>query len=160
MELENIFKKLKKIQPNEMYSRNSRAVILGTLPPEELETRTVWGILSHSFQYGTTVALGVVFLLIILGGFSTWRFLSPIADTNIDQVGMRAEAQVIESQLHLAEIQYTTDEQPAKASSVPVTPEQAATAKQQAEDNARQMGLVASSSDEVSIDDVLAELAK
>jgi hypothetical protein len=170
MELEHILKQLRHIEPDEAYSLRSRSVLMATLPSDERPTFTAWQVITHSLQFGSAVAMAGMLLVLVLGGFSTWRFLSPFRLTSLDPAGLRAEAQAVDVQLEMTKLNYTPA--PAAAGIAPMavaepeTPDQTeakAPAKAQAQAEAKDLGLVAattSTNDEVGVDDMLSELAE
>ncbi len=105
MKLFDILKQFKNIQPNEDFSRYSRAEIL--LSPQD-ERRTMHGIFTflHVVETGAAIALVGFFILILTGNFSLMRFIEPVQYAVIDPAGLHAEAQAIDIQIKLANIEY------------------------------------------------------
>ena len=100
-------KKLKSIEPDATYKGRSRELILGT---PLASRKTVWDFIQHSVQSGSALALVGVFVLLLFGGFSTWRFLSPFELSALDAASLRAEAQAIDIQVQLTNVGYTEHE--------------------------------------------------
>lgn len=106
MELNEILKNLKRIQPDEAYSRSSRETILSVMPKEERFSLNPWRVVTHSFQFSSAIALATFLILLGVGGFSAWRMLSPLRTGSLDPMSLRAEAEAIDTQLHLTDITY------------------------------------------------------
>ena len=105
MKLSDILKQFKNIQPDADFSRRSRAEIL--LSPQE-ERRTMRGVFAflHVIETGAAVALAGFFILILTGSFSPTRSIAPIQYAVIDPAGLHADAQAIDIQIQLANIEY------------------------------------------------------
>lgn len=104
MNPEDLLRHIRSLEADPSYVRRSRTLIL-----EERSYRPgVWRALAQSFHFGASVALASIFLVVILGGFSAWRFLSPFRLDSLDVSGLRAEAQAIDVQIQLADVTYPT----------------------------------------------------
>jgi hypothetical protein len=105
MKLSDILKQFKNIQPDADFSCRSRAEIL--LSPQS-ERRTMRGVFAflHVIETGAAVALVGFFILILTGSFSPTRSIAPIQYAVIDPTGLHAEAQAIDMQIQLANIEY------------------------------------------------------
>jgi hypothetical protein len=172
MELEHILKQLRHIEPDEAYSLRSRSILMATLPSDERPSFSPWQVITHSLQFGSAVAMAGMLILLVLGGFSTWRFLSPFRLTSLDPAGLRAEAQAVDVQLEMTKLNYAapkiaeTMAVTAEPEPEPETPDQIeakAPAKAQAEAEAKDLGIVpatTSTDSETNVDDVLSELAE
>jgi hypothetical protein len=101
MELEKILKQLHKIQPDPDYARNSRLRIIGLAhrAPKFTVRTFVMGIL----RSGSAMAVTGLMLLLALGGFSLYGLIGSVS--GLDD-SLRAEAQAISMQIHLADLQY------------------------------------------------------
>src|SRR3989344_205961 len=150
MDLEDILKKLKHLSPDEQYTAWSRKVVLSSLPAEK-PLRNPWQILSHTFQFGSAVALAGVLLLLLLGGFSG-SSLSPFKLTSLDPADLKAEAQAIDVQLEITRIQYDLPVEPAlqneTTTAARATDPAALELKSQATAEAQNLGLPSPSSTE------------
>lgn len=160
MEPIHLLKKLKEVSPDKAYTKRSRYAILETLPAAGRQTP--WQMLVHSLQFGSAVALAGVLLVLVLGGFSTWRFLSPFGLASLDPGSLKAEAEAIEAQIHLANVTYNDPAPEARLMTDPEAPvAEKGNAEKQAEQEAKSLGLVSvTSSTEMTLDDVLAKLAE
>lgn len=161
MEFILLLKKLKEISPDAAYTKRSRHAILETLPALR-PWQSPWQIFMHSLQFGSAIALAGVLLVLVLGGFSTWRFLSPFGLASLDPGSLRAEAEAIDAQLHLASVSYNENLEAADGMAAAESPaDDKAAAKKQAEEEAKNLGLVpVTSSTEMTLNDVLGELAE
>src|SRR5271157_5112618 len=103
MDLLNLLKKLKNIEPDPRYTAESRSRIIGTSPSG---VGGVWRAVLHSIQFGSAVALASVLLILIVGGFSAWQAFSPLKLSSLDPASLRAEAQAVDIQIQLTDIAY------------------------------------------------------
>jgi hypothetical protein len=105
MKLFDLLKQFKNIEPGAEYSQRARTEIL--LSPQS-ERRTVRGVFAflHVVETGVAVVLAGFFILILTGSFSPTRSISPIQYSVIDPQGLHAEAQAIDMQIQLADVEY------------------------------------------------------
>jgi len=103
MDLITIFKQLKRIEPDIDYTGRSRATILGS---PRGGVAGAWHIVLHSLQFGSAVALVAVLFLLVIGGFSAWKFFSPLKLSSLDPASLRAEAQAVDIQIQLTDVAY------------------------------------------------------
>lgn len=156
MELQELLKQFKRIEPDAGYTRRSRSLIVEAPLPER-PLLSPWRIFTHSLQLGSAIALVGVLLILVLGGFSSWKFLSPFRLSSLDPSSLQAEAQAIDVQIHLTDINYV---EPGNQTTT-VKTALPAKAKQAAEKEAQNLGLTsASSSQPLTIDGVLDRLAQ
>jgi hypothetical protein len=101
--IEDHLNKLSAIVPDGEFAQRSRKQILGNVPTA---ARTPWRLFQESLRFGSAVALASVLLIVALGGFATWRSLSPFHISSLDPAGLRAEAQAIDIQVEVANIGY------------------------------------------------------
>ncbi len=94
-------KKLQAIQADKRFTERSRAMLIGTRRPLR-----VWDIILKNIELGASVALAGILIIIIFGGFSAWKFLSPLKLSNLDTTGLKAEAQAIDMQIDLTNLNY------------------------------------------------------
>ncbi len=97
----NDFKKLQSIQPDPSYSAKAKTHILSHTPEEPFAHRFIFAGL---FRSRTRLAIAGITLFILLGGFSAWKFLTPFSPASLDPAGLRAEAQAIDIQIQLTNI--------------------------------------------------------
>lgn len=156
MELQELLKQFKNIGPDAGYTRRSRSLIVEAPMPER-PLLSPWRIFTHSLQLGSTIALVGVLLVLVLGGFSSWKFLSPFRLSSLDPSSLQAEAQAIDIQVHLTDINYVEPENQTTTAKTSADTK----AKQAAEKEARSLGLTfASSSEPLTIDGVLERLSQ
>jgi hypothetical protein len=148
----DLLKKLNAIKPSHSYTARSRAEILSTQPPAG-----IWQIFVRSIHMGSAVALAGILLIVIAGGFSTWKFLSPFQISSLDPAGLKAEAQAVDIQIELTNIAYP--QAPDKESEERVAASASAPAAE-APDEAKAPAPADSATSTPTIDDVLEELAK
>ncbi|MCL5733408.1 MAG: hypothetical protein M1334_01945 [Patescibacteria group bacterium] len=117
-------KKLKKIEPDLRFSRESKALILSS------PIRPSYGPLNliiRSMESSLAIALGGVLLLILLGGVSLFKFLIPDQTANLNFNNIQAEAQEINTQIKLANLNYSLSPSPAKNSNSKIAAPEAST---------------------------------
>lgn len=105
MEPMEVLKKLKNIEADKEFSRNSRILILNTPTRVKL---TAWNIILKNLELGTSLALAGLLIFMIIGGFSAWKFFAPLRVANLDPAAMRAEAEAIDMQIQLANLNYNS----------------------------------------------------
>ena len=105
MNLLEILKQFKNIEPDPAFRENSRRAIFAQdprpFPGGWSAQRTIWKII----EAGAAVALTGFFLLLITGAFSGSLF-GPTQYSAVDPQGLRAEAQAIDIQIQLANLNY------------------------------------------------------
>ncbi|HUC31379.1 MAG TPA: hypothetical protein VMR99_01660 [Candidatus Paceibacterota bacterium] len=105
MKLFDSLKQFKTIKPDAEFTQRSRTEIL--LSPQAAP-RTMRGVFAflHIVEAGAAVALVGFFILIVTGIFPATRSITPIQYSVIDPEGLHAEAQAIDMQIQLADIEY------------------------------------------------------
>lgn len=106
MNLFELLKQLKAIQPDPTFSDNSKRVIFATMPAES--RRSIWSAhrtLLRIIETGVAVALTGFFILLLTGALSGSR-LAPVEYSAIDPQNLRAEAQAIDIQIQLTNLNY------------------------------------------------------
>ncbi len=103
MDIFKSLQNLKAIEPEKDFTIKSRSLILG-------ENRGVgvmlWGIILRNVELGASMALVGLLIFMILGGFSAWNFFAPLQITNLDPSSLKAEAQAIDIQIQLTNLNY------------------------------------------------------
>ena len=97
-------KQLKTIQPDVSYAKKSRLVILASEQRESMGARQIF---MRIFETAGSLALVGIILFAVSGGFSSSRFFSPVSFQGIDPGALRAEAQAIDMQINIANLNYT-----------------------------------------------------
>lgn len=151
MDLLTLLKELKKIQPDKDFTLKSRNLILkGNRPAIGL-----WQILRSNIEFGASIALMVVLFYVMLGGLSSSRVGGPIQISNLDPAGLKAEAQAIDVQIQLTNLNSLklSESTPSLASKE---------TKSAGKENAVKPSInsASSSSDAVSIDEALNKLSE
>jgi|GEM_PF-594975 hypothetical protein len=121
MKLFDILKQFKNIEPDAQFSERSKRQIL--LSPQQAPQtwRGVFAFL-HVLETGAAVALAGFFILILTGSFSPASSIAPIQYSVIDPQGLHAEAQAIDMQIQLADIEYPQVTSTAAAESITASP--------------------------------------
>lgn len=101
MDILKLLKKLQRIEADPGYVRRSRILILKSKPNASPFPITFSRILMNSLEMGTTVVLTGLLIVLILGGFSAGRFLTPFQLSSLDPESLRAEANAIDIQVKL-----------------------------------------------------------
>lgn len=115
MNLQDILKQFKNIEPDAAYSAHSKRSILA-LEPKTHERWSLRRTILTVIETGAAVALTVFFVFVVLGGFGSK--LAPVQYAAIDPASLHAEAQAIDMQIRLAQLNYA---EPAAESTAPVT---------------------------------------
>lgn len=106
MDIHDIFKQLKTLEPDAAYVARSRESILST---KKLRiSGSGFGILrifGEVFKSASAIALTSIAIVVIFGGFSVWQLVKP-GLLALDPAGLRAEAQAIDIQIQLAGVEY------------------------------------------------------
>jgi hypothetical protein len=105
MNLFETLKQFKKIEPRADFSERSKREILLSPQGEPFVRRRIFSFL-HVLETGVAVALAGLFILILTGSFSGTNSIAPIQYSVIDPAGLHAEAQAIDMQIQLADINY------------------------------------------------------
>lgn len=109
MNLFETLRELKKIEPDPIFSENSRRVVLAHTPTEPLLPRRIFARL---FAATGALVLAGILIFIIAGGLSTTKLAPQFS--SIDPTALRAEAQAVDTQINLLNINYVESaEEPA-----------------------------------------------
>ncbi|KKW45316.1 MAG: hypothetical protein A3A43_03150 [Candidatus Liptonbacteria bacterium RIFCSPLOWO2_01_FULL_56_20] len=163
MKLESVLKNLQHIEADRGYTKRSRNLILSSGLPT-FSFQNSWQVALRALQSGSAIALAGLLLVLTLGGFSAWQFLSPFQISSLDPASLKAEAQAIDIQVQLTQVSYY-EPLPSEGvtSSIPVALRLEASAiKREAEAQAQNLGLktATSSPSEPSIDETLERLGE
>ncbi len=101
MDLSKILKEIRNIEPDKNFSENSRRVVLAQLPAGPLSPRRIF---ARSIAVASSVALAGALIFIIAGGLSATKLAPKFS--SIDPAALRAEAQAIDTQINLLNIDY------------------------------------------------------
>src|SRR3989344_3871601 len=98
MDILRTLKQLKKIEPDSGYTRRSRSMIVES-PVTEQPLWSPWLVLVHGLEFGSAIALTGVFLILVLGGVSLWKNLSPYKLTSLDPAALQAEPEAVKEEV-------------------------------------------------------------
>lgn len=105
MNLFDILKQFKTIEPDAQFTAHSKAEILISPRPTRRAVRGVYAFL-HIIETSAAVVLAGLFILVLTGSFSGTHSIAPIQYSVIDPEGLHAEAQAIDMQIQLANVDY------------------------------------------------------
>lgn len=103
MDLFETLKQFKNINPNAAYQEKSKRAVLAHTPKESWSAKKMFITI---FETGVGVALTVFFILIIIGQFPGQSSVTPVHLSVINPATLRAEAQAVDMQIQLAQIDY------------------------------------------------------
>ena len=104
MNLFDILKQFKNIEPDPAYKESAKRAILAQTPHEPWSARRT--VLTF-FETSIAVALAGFFVLVITGTFPPASYVAPAQFSVIDPATLRAEAQAVDMEIQLAQITYT-----------------------------------------------------
>ncbi len=165
MEIQEILKKFKQINPDADYTKRSRSFIVQTPFVVAPPITSPWRAFMQSLQFGSAIALVGATVILIVGGFSSWRSLSPFRIASLDIAALQAEAEAVNMQVALTDINYRENNKSLSASSNPVPATSVIATKKtvsaKVSEAAEQMGLSpATSSESISIEEALQKLSE
>jgi hypothetical protein len=102
MNLFETLRQLKTIQPDQTFSEISRRAVLASTPTEPLSSRRIF--VRFLAATGSFILAGAL-IFIIAGGLSTTDFAPQFS--SIDPTALHAEAQAIDTQIELLNVNYT-----------------------------------------------------
>ncbi len=151
MNLLETLRELKKIQPDTIFSENSRRAVLAFTPAEPFSPRHVF---ARSLAAAGSLVLAGALIFIITGGLSATNLTPQFS--SIDPTALRAEAQAIDTEINLLNINYAVSTAPI---SIPVK------AKGQIVVDGASLGVASTTASStpaapVSVDEVLQGLSK
>ena len=117
MNIQEILKQFKNIEPDASYSATSKRAILAMEPGATRKPWTVRRTVLTIIETGVAVSLTVFFIFIVLGGLPG-SGLTPMKYSAVDPSSLHAEAEAIDMQIELAQLNYT---EPAAESTAPIT---------------------------------------
>ncbi|HUZ92437.1 MAG TPA: hypothetical protein VNG29_00365 [Candidatus Paceibacterota bacterium] len=118
MDLDNIFKQLKSIEPDPAFKHKSLHLILHSAPAGKPTLRE---IIFKSVEFGAAIALAGVLIYTAVGGFSA-PGSSPLQISNFNPASLKAEAQAVDMQIQLVNLSYDTGSIVGATSSAASTP--------------------------------------
>lgn len=106
MKLTDLVKQFKNIEPDRAYSAKSLADILSHTPHERPRF-LLTEFFAPKMRFASAVGLTGFLMLLVAGGATVVRLFVPAGLTSLDPAGLRAEAQAIDMQVQLANLQYS-----------------------------------------------------
>lgn len=162
IDLKHIVKKLEMIRPDEGYSARSRQVILSS--QRSAPRLGLAEFINNTLQYGASLALMSVMIMLIVGGFGIAKLLSPLQLGSLDAKSLRAEAHAIDIQIELSNLSYP--ENAAASTEATAIATRAGTLpidQDELKEKAKELGIAAtasSSEDEIGIEEALDILSR
>jgi hypothetical protein len=114
MNLFETLQELKKIQPDPIFSENSRRAILASSPLEPVSPRRIF---IRSLAAAGSLVLAGALIFVIAGGLSATNLAPQFS--SIDPTSLHAEAQAIDTQINLLNVNYPYPESTASNELVP-----------------------------------------
>lgn len=126
----DILKDLRRIEPDPEATRRSRIAILATPPkqPNWFESWNFSRVLIRSTEPMAAMVLAGLLLAVLVGGLPLGKFLAPLKMASLDPGSLRAEAQAIDIQIQLTDLNYPESvsaiaaQSTAATSVAPITP--------------------------------------
>lgn len=104
MDLQKIFTQLKRIEPDARYAESSRARLLEVAALPKVSGSRPRVILMRFLETGSAIALAGVLVFLIAGGVAVvWGPAAP----GFDAAAIRAEAQAVDAQIRLIDLDYS-----------------------------------------------------
>jgi len=100
MTSKEFIQKLKEILPGREYAESSKRAIFAV---EQYPKWSFMGSLTESLSTGVAIVLAGALLIMVMGGFSS---LSPFNLKSLDPAGLKAEAEAIDIQIRLSNLDY------------------------------------------------------
>jgi hypothetical protein len=120
MELLELLKQFKNIEPDAGFTKRSRNLILR----ERGDQSGIFSAFKNTLEVGASLALAGLMVFVILGGLASVRFFQPFEIAALDPANIRAEADAIDIQIQLANLDYeeSASPSPERGSTVSFTP--------------------------------------
>jgi hypothetical protein len=106
MKISDILKQFKNIQPDAEYAEKSKRAVLAAPQSLAVRERGIM-IFFRSLETSAALVLAGFFILLATGSFSGAKYLAPVQYSVIDPNGLHAEAQAIDIQIQLANLDYS-----------------------------------------------------
>lgn len=159
MNSQEFIKKLKEILPGREYAENSKRAILAV---DQYPRWSFWGSLTESLSTGAAIVMAGALLILVMGGFSSFN---PFSLHSLDPVGLKAEAEAIDIQIRLSNLDYNDFTRVISGKKGISTASLISTADEKTAENNTSLTAVidetvSSSTENIGVDDVLKELSK
>lgn len=105
MNLFETLREFKKIMPDASFTEKSKRAVLAT--PQNVPSLSPFRGFLQFIETGAAVVLAGFFVLLITGALSQSTYIAPVQYSVIDPAGLHAEAQAIDMQIQLAQVNYT-----------------------------------------------------
>jgi hypothetical protein len=106
MKISDLFAQFRRIEPDPHYTEHSKREVLASLPHEvPMRAKGIMMFL-RTLESGVALVLAGFFIVLAMGGFSGTK-LEPVQYAVIDPSGLQAEAQAIDIQIKLANLDYS-----------------------------------------------------
>ena len=105
MDLIDILKKLRHLEADPGYTKHARRLILRSKEAHR-GSLTFGQFLINAFQTGSTIVLAGLLLILIVGGFSAGKLLTPFRLSSLNPDSLKVEAEAIGIQIRLADLSY------------------------------------------------------
>ncbi len=103
MELNELLKQFKNIEPDKGFSRRSLHLILYSMPARKSTAREIF---LNSVEFAAAVALSGLFIFMVVGGLSSSNIPSPLQISSLNPSTLQAEAHAIDIQIELVNLNY------------------------------------------------------
>jgi hypothetical protein len=103
MQLFEILKQFKRIEPDQAFKEKSKRAVLSYQPRQRVSLRRA---IMGFFETGIALALTGFFILLITGRFSGSSYIAPVQFSVINPQTLHAEAQAVDIQIQLANLSY------------------------------------------------------
>lgn len=159
MNSQEFIKKLKEILPGKEYAESSKRAILAV---DQYPRWSFWGSLTESLSTGVAIVLAGALLVLVMGGFSS---LNPFSLRSLDPAGLKAEAEAIDIQIRLSNLDYNDFTRVISGKKAITAFSIISTADEKTAENNTSLTAVidetvSSSTENVGVDDILQELSK
>ncbi len=119
MKISELFSQFKRINPDPQYSEKSKRMVLSSLRETMPVRERGVMVFLRALETGAALVLAGFFILLATGGFSGNKYLAPVQYAVIDPSGLQAEAQAIDIQIRLANLDYSEVTSTAAQSTTP-----------------------------------------
>ncbi len=102
MDVLELLKEFKKIEPDKNYTLRSKMEILGAISNE----KKLWSFMWPSLRLSTATLITGFLIMVIFASFSIIKFSAPVKFSSLDPISLKAEAEAIDIQINLAKLGY------------------------------------------------------
>lgn len=105
MDINDLFSQLKTIEPRKEFTEQSRRLVLAS-PRHYSRFDIIKGMIIDTFRMSAAIALAAALVLVIVNATFLWKILPTPQVAVLDPVGLHAEAQAIDMQIQLAQVNF------------------------------------------------------